>query len=87
MENNQLWTDFKAMLKDIKSNPAKVEQFDLPDEHIFGYKSNDKVWQIKVSDINVTFGDNVNIDATGLAQIISTETGKQKLLETLNEGK
>lgn len=89
MENNQLWTDFKAMLKDIKANSDKVEQNDLPEENILGYKavSGDKYWQIKVSDIKVSFGDGVNVDSSGLIQIISTESGKLKLLEALNEGK
>lgn len=82
------WTDFKAMLKDIKANcKSKVEQDDLPLEEIFGYKSvddNNLCWHIKISDINSSLE---NIDSSSLFQIISTESGKEKLLEALNKDK
>lgn len=89
MAQKELWTDFKAMLKDVKTGTSKVEQNDLPDQDLFGYKSvnDDSVWHIKTSDINVSLENNINIDAPSLLKIISTDSGKQTLLAELNKGK
>jgi hypothetical protein len=89
MSESELWTDFRAMLKDIKNNyPDKVKQDDVPLSSEFGYMALDgsKYWHIKVSDISMAFGD-IKVDAPGLGQIISTDSGKQKLLEELNKDK
>ena len=90
MSDNELWTNFKAMVKDIKFNyPSKVEQYDLPSERIFGYKSTveDKFWQIKIPDINMNFREDDDALGNELFKMLSVAPGKQGLLDALNEGK
>jgi hypothetical protein len=85
MSESELWTDFRAMLKDIKNNyPDKVKQDDVPLSSEFGYMALDgsKYWHIKVADMKLISGD-----LSGISQVISTQSGKQKLLEELNKDK